>query len=809
MSNISLSLRLRPIRFAFLVRPDDAKRTLEIFRINTCLWGGKYNPIIPFFKRLPPWWGRRGFRFENAKQIINGYLDFFEPDFLVEAEKGLADGFGFDPARVLQLTALLPRDNERDREKYGFAVHDLYKDLFQKIFQFERRHDSKIVLVKAKSEAFRNFVACVFGDFPSQKEFRSFGRHYGAVFDPAPITLDPEALSQFYNFSCTSPLELGHAKLKVAYHSHQDPTLFILDAHEPRDLIDFWNLRAIHRSVVPVPVQWLDALSPFCKKFILDTYRPLPGNPHGVMTQPISMFSRSISQHDIEELHKRYLCVDKAGANGLQKWYPPIWRAPSAKIARTFRPTLEAHNGNLDIAIDQNKPEIRFDPLFPEFASEFGNRYRWANVVRLKSWLDTDLIATVFPCNYKHPLVPKFRRAFRECLLPTTEGLVIFHQYTHTYERWMLTDGITALNAWFKENNIEAVVSDAGRATQQIIQTLGGFWGLRALAHKGIVELLNEMSRKPVTRSAHVKEFKNKINKAVAGDIWRNKNFETLVERKAVELGLELKCTKCGSWSWYSVKTLDYTLACDLCLKHFDFPVTRPTDSTRARWAYRVIGPFALPDYARGGYAAALSIRFFAECLDAMEGTVTWSSGQELTLAGGKHSEVDFILWSQRKGILGNDDPTEVVFGEAKSFGKEAFKPDDVTKMKRLAEVFPGCIIVFATLKEAADLSSEEIDCIKKLAQWGRKYDKERKQSRAPVIILTGTELFTADNLKMTWENKGGKHKNLIEPGWIRPDNLRTLADLTQQLYLGMPSYGKWLEEKWDKRSERRKKKAS
>ena len=139
MSNVSVTLRLRPIRFAFLVRPDDAKRTLEIFRINTCLWGGKYNPIIPFFKRLPPWWERKGFRFENAKQIINGYLDFFEPDFIVEAEKGLAEGLGFDAERGLKLTDLLRREDERDREKYGFSVFDLYKDLWAAlIIQFYR-----------------------------------------------------------------------------------------------------------------------------------------------------------------------------------------------------------------------------------------------------------------------------------------------------------------------------------------------------------------------------------------------------------------------------------------------------------------------------------------------------------------------------------------------------------------------------------------------------------------------------------------------------------------------------------------------
>ena len=114
MGSINVNIRLRPIRFAFLVRPDDKKRTLEIFRINTCLWGGKYNPLIPFFKRLPSWWERKGYRFENAKQIINGYLDFFEPDFIVEAEKGLADGLCFDSERVLQLIDLLKCDGERD-----------------------------------------------------------------------------------------------------------------------------------------------------------------------------------------------------------------------------------------------------------------------------------------------------------------------------------------------------------------------------------------------------------------------------------------------------------------------------------------------------------------------------------------------------------------------------------------------------------------------------------------------------------------------------------------------------------------------
>jgi len=113
---------------------------------------------------------------------------------------------------------------------------------------------------------------------------------------------------------------------------------------------------------------------------------------------------------------------------------------------------------------------LRFDPLYPEFANEFGNRFRWANVVRLRDWSYRDQIATVFPCNYKNPTFPKFRLG-REHLLPTTEGLVIFPEYRNIAERWDLTDGTTALNTWFNDNKITAVLSDAGKATQQIIHT--------------------------------------------------------------------------------------------------------------------------------------------------------------------------------------------------------------------------------------------------------------------------------------------------------------------------------------------------
>src|SRR5712692_8574000 len=107
MPHISVNVRLRPVRFAFLVNPDDETRALEIFRVNACLWGGKYNAIVPYLGQIPGWWSRDTYRSETPAQIVNGYFDFFEPDFVVEAEHGLADGFGFQKDRVIQLEDLL------------------------------------------------------------------------------------------------------------------------------------------------------------------------------------------------------------------------------------------------------------------------------------------------------------------------------------------------------------------------------------------------------------------------------------------------------------------------------------------------------------------------------------------------------------------------------------------------------------------------------------------------------------------------------------------------------------------------------
>jgi hypothetical protein len=218
MNEIKLNIKLRPIRFIFLVKPNDKKNILKIFQINTLLWGGKFNPIIPFFKRVPKWWSTH-YKAYNAKQILNNYLDFFEPDFIVEAEEGLADDIIFDKERILQLDNLLKED-EYDANKYGLNINDLYLHLYEKKYQFERKHKLSIINVKAKEKYLQPLIFCIFGSFiNNEEEFSYFERNYLDIFEPNEIELNAKSLAEIYKSQYFAPIDIGHIKIDIQYYN--------------------------------------------------------------------------------------------------------------------------------------------------------------------------------------------------------------------------------------------------------------------------------------------------------------------------------------------------------------------------------------------------------------------------------------------------------------------------------------------------------------------------------------------------------------------------------------------------------------
>ncbi|MGF1902316.1 hypothetical protein [Aliivibrio sifiae] len=653
-------------------------------------------------------------------------------------------------------------------------------------FKYQLREPHNIALVTGKDNITNTLASCLFGSFPCEKHFSYYENTFKNVFGSKTINIDAANLEKIYSEEVIYPLKVANKFIDAVSANHQDPSLYIFDLTKSHDLIDFWNLRAVYDDkIIPIPKQWLAELSAFCKKFILHNYRPLPGNSFGVMIQPVAMFSRSIADDEIKLLFKQYIEVEKHEANLVQTYYPYLHTA-SCGVADS-RPKLTVEEKEVEYSFNEKDKLIKLNIITPCFYDKYDGSNKWANVIKLQNMLTDDSVNTVFPIDFRNPKFPKAYLGDTH-ILPTSEGLVFLSGTSTISEYFEVNSCSEAISLWFKSQGISTVQSDAGRSTQQIIDTLGGFFGVRVIANRKVIEVLNNMAMKPVSKTEKIVAFKNKLDKAVDGDRWRHSGFDKLVNNGAVELGAEIKCTECGHPSWFEIPKLDHKLKCDLCRRVFDFPKVDP--KTHLDWLYRVVGPFALPNYGKGGYSAALTIRFFANIVGEYSfSDISWSAGRELTYKDGKKIEADFILWLQQRSIIGNDSHERLVFGEAKSFAKEAIKDADILAMKEFAKRHTGTILVFSVLKMS--LSRTEKSRLAKLALWGRGIDKKTKKEKARVIVLTGCELFSINlpDFIHSWKNGTDKQREISDIYKHDMKNVDILASITQQVYLGLPSY--------------------
>lgn len=183
----------------------------------------------------------------------------------------------------------------------------------------------------------------------------------------------------------------------------------------------------------------------------------------------------------------------------------------------------------------------------------------------------------------------------------------------------------------------------------------------------------------------------------------------------------------------------------------------------------------------------AFVVRFLSFLTNA---ETTWVPGLSMKDTSGAVLEVDFLMWWRPQ--FESLEPI-LLLGECKTFNK--FELRDFDRAAKLAEIFPGAILVFATLRN--ELEFFEKDQIARLARAGRENLADGRW-RAPVLVLTGHELMSEFGPPSCWEGMEAVFTRV--PGRY-PDkgNLNELCDRTQQLHLDIESYDQWWEEKYAK----------
>jgi len=378
----------------------------------------------------------------------------------------------------------------------------------------------------------------------------------------------------------------------------------------------------------------------------------------------------------------------------------------------------------------------------------------------------------------------------------TREGWVLLCKQVRWSHWWKLPTPLEVFSVFMKERGYAIELSAPGRLVTQMVANLGGLWGVTSIAHEEIVRLLNSMAHGVIedpdgsAESDRTARCRRKVRPQVASrDEWFgllkkiNNNEAWLAERRLASLvnngvlrvGLYLSCPQCSQRTWYGLSDILPSLTCERCLQKFEFPAATPPD----KWWYRSVGSYAVENYSQGGVCVALALRFLSE---PMEGATTWIPSFNLK-KDDKSLEADFgVFW--RPSFLDESNPT-LVFGECKSYDR--FEEKDFRRMRKLGEAFPGAVLAFCMFRKS--FSAFEKRRLKALASSGRSH-LQAGRWRNPVLIMTGEDLFSYFNAQWSWKTR--------MQGREYP--LQSLCEESQQRYLGMESYSRWLERKAERR---------
>jgi hypothetical protein len=796
----SLKVKLRPLRFAFLVQPSDSEALREAIETSSFLWGGSFNPIVPLFERLPRRWEQNKTEGVNARTVAAGYLDAFDPDIIVKVGALEKHDLKFSNRETIKCSEILSGFAEYGAPAYGIGMHEMLRHFHKTELTFVRHEALRIHLPKF-GEKHSLFLASVFGSIP--KALEKYSDKWWPHFPG--LELKDCNISNYAEFLAPNNLflrRIGSLDISVYPSSfRRQDCLFLMDANENLDVIDYWNLRALGWSVLPICKQSTkeELLVAHATEFVERNFYPLRGNP-SIFNDTTLLKSRHVALTEVENFGSA-LPLKPSPHPGEHKLvyqfaYPRIWDewAREKDGAQPCRIEVEEK----DHEIGANATDIRFRSLVPEFAARYagGSEARCANDIELRIWNNEVLPAEIIPEGDWSVVRAAGAMGLDEWRCGKN-GLVYLPRYKNWNERLEITSASEVFAAWLKQRGWEAELSNNGHIARQMLKHLGGIHGVGFFAKKKVIELfeklatgvkgpkapeeeesnehINDVGEHDFGRAMAADAFKAALKSIANEDPYKFDSADTLadhyIKRKMVQLGLKLQCPECRQHSWFSIKTADYEVRCPQCLSNFRFPEQNPRE---INWAYRAIGPFSLPRRAYGVYSVLLTLRFFSRLLDGATTPMLSFTAKK----GSLEIEADLGLFFQRSRLSPTE--TELIFAECKTFGR--FKEKDKNRMLELGKEFPGAVLVFGTLQTT--LTKAEKALIRTVANRGRKFFKSERPFN-PVLILTGNELLSDKEPRETWKRLGGDYSLHQHSHGDRRD-LVSLADATQQIYLGM-----------------------
>lgn len=792
----TIDVKTRPIRIAYLVDPSDPSQVREAIGLSSTLWGGSCFPIVPLYEQMPATWKDGPLEAPPSMSVILGYLEAFDPDILVQFSKEV-------PAYIttLAIRIIKPEDvwqtldeGRHFSPKFGIGIFELLGDIFKEHFKYKPKYPVKVVLPTIP-EDLALFWASMFGEIPT-KLIPILKQHY---FEPLEIQVKEFQLDKLLETVAGDvlfPRRISQQRLNHQNRSgfRRDAYVYYLDATKTDDIVDFWNLRAMGKQVVPVPKQLKDdpQLLELVIKFLKAHRRPWSHNP-SVCNYASFIRARNCTMEEMQEFAKT-LTIDPIPDDpssspffALQHWYPKVWDEWARNKDGAVPDEIYGDEEDSIEIGDTKELKFRIKPLLPKFAQKhvYHGEPRCANEVRFRFYGSEEPLAEVFPKNSgsnleraisgltsfpgdwridRNGLVKLVKNDFSETRnIPTAEGIIFAY----------LTD-----LGWTPK------LSAPGILTKHIFRIFEGFSGIfRDEKLLGLLEHMNggkvreDMTPIATEENERAHSFYQERDLTVGqvksrlAQLSKHADFHAnLASKQVFKLGLRLQCPSCTRNSWFSLKDIDDSFICPKC--HIPFSAVGNID--HGQWSYKTSGPFSVPKFADGAYAVLLTLDLLSDQkMPTMRTTPVFSF--EAKGPNGKKLEADLgVLWEE--AIFG-ERRDGVLFAECKTYN--TFEERDFDRMRELFEAFPGSILAFSTLRTS--LTDKEVLGLTSIATSGRTHWKTERPLN-PVLILTGNELLNWQGPPYCWDEA-------TKQRFSHRDGVINLCDATQQIYLGLNSW--------------------
>ena len=273
---VQINYNTRPVRLAFLVHKPDPTILEKVFTLNMTLWGGSLNPIVVLDgstrKQLGPHYAYEDSTYEQEQlwllkafdpDILVNYGGIQVPDYLAPFKERTfpVDVMRWDPFGTGETSAFL--------EVWPFLEQHWRKEV-----RFLSKPQEKYGYIDLEYPAeLRTFLAARFGSYPKESNGDMvLASNFGGKL----VTYHEDFRKSFSLDEWVFPARITTLQMDIPGPSTMgNYILFLLDAENMFDIVDYWNLRAAGFRVFPLPTSHYRDFSESAKSFAERSIYPI------------------------------------------------------------------------------------------------------------------------------------------------------------------------------------------------------------------------------------------------------------------------------------------------------------------------------------------------------------------------------------------------------------------------------------------------------------------------------------------------------------------------------------------------------